>query len=240
LKRQIDLLEAERENRKLNYDISLKVYEKVVAIDQSNPDDLRLAVALIEVLPDDSFKGRLGAALSALSSSVAKTTTMASLRPVAESVADTAQFIAESVKVAQVQAQGPGPLPGTLPSPLPVPPLSTSTTFSLGNPGGWDYDVFWCEKEPSEIERATAQEVATAITGANTGRVRVRMLPDAVNARPAYQVKGAVIRADSTEMEVAEAERLRDAIKAATGLTFTVEQNTGESPWYLSVFLCPG
>ncbi len=226
LKIEVERLEAQREDRKLDYDIALKIYEKVVGVDEADARQLRLAVALIEVLPDNGFKGRLATALATLSSGVADATDDQELREDARKVAQAADFIAQSHPPVRA-----------------APPASE--TVAAGRPGGWDYDVFWCESLGAAADpgganpyQAAAQAVAAWLGTPDAGRVRVRMLPDAVNARPGYQISGNVIRADPKSEETARAAEVKRGLEE-TGRSFRIETAGGTTPWYISLFVCP-
>lgn len=227
LQRQVDLLTAEREDRKLNFEIALKVYEKVIETDQNDPDGLRLALALIEVLPQEEFRGRLGAALAALSTSVANTTTEEKLRPVAQSVADAAQFISQQTQVGILDGSSRPRSLGTVDQSVETPQEAEVA---------WQYNVFWCDVAPSDIEQATASRVADAITPA--GAVQLRKLPALINARPEYQVRGTVIKTGGSDAAVSEAERLQEQILEKTGLNFTIERGSTDAPRYISLYVC--
>jgi hypothetical protein len=71
--------------------------------------------------------------------------------------------------------------------------------------GDWDFDIFWCTSSG-----AKAQNFATKIgdrlkaEGAE-GRIRVRELPESINARSGYQIRGFAIRRNADENETATA-----------------------------------
>lgn len=104
--------------------------------------------------------------------------------------------------------------------------------------GDWDIDVFWCEGSGE-----TAKSLATSIVGAlkadgATGRIRPRLLPDSINARPGYQNTGFIIRYNTAEEKMAEKlKQFSDRLAAPSG-TFELALSAQATPWYLSVFVC--
>lgn len=248
LNAEVVRLNAEREDRKLDYDIALKVYDKITSIKEQDARQLRLAVALIQVLPDTDFKGRVASVLSALSSDLATASSDPEFKFDASQVAKTATFISQSAQVQRVPD-----LPKTPDLPLARPAGTTSESASTGVAGGWDYDVFWCEDGVSRAAAVTsngtaaspavgayekaAEAVAHKLDQPGAGRVRVRMLPDIVNARSGYQIAGRVIRADPRAAEEAQAKAIK-ALIDEPGAEFRIERTDGATPWYISIFLC--
>lgn len=254
LESQVKLLAAKRDDRKLDYEIAIKIYDKIVATDQQDSNSLRLAVALVEVLPDGGFKARLGSAVETLAASVAKETTDQTLRDAATEVAEVARFSAAQTELRNEIAQQAVAAslidriasiaePGVGPGDTPAASDGRSDRVIPGSPKGWDYDVFWCERGDPLTDAANLQAAtlaATALVSDESGRIRVRELPKAVNARPGYQISGFVIQADANKSEIAEATRVQELLSTATSdEPFVIRPNSGDpSPWYLSVFMC--
>lgn len=228
LQRQVDLLTAEREDRKLDFEIALRVYEKVIDTDQSDPADLRLAVALIEVLPDTDFKARIGTALAALSTSVANTTDRADLTTVAKSVAETAQYLSQQALIPQT-------------APLPLPSDGTSSGSGKDRlPSGWIYSVFWCESDQTAANRRTAEDVAAKIGNATTGTVKTGLLPEEINARPDFGISGTLIRAQPVVFDSIQMPALLDILAEATGRNFEMRMSNDSLPWDIRIYICNG
>jgi hypothetical protein len=102
-----------------------------------------------------------------------------------------------------------------------------------------DYDIFWCEKSGTE-----AREIAKAIKkklvseGAR-GRIRARLLPDSINARPGYQHTGYIVRLNrGEEKEADELSRVGNQILGQQD-AFQQSLSNQPTPWYLSAFVCP-
>jgi hypothetical protein len=71
------------------------------------------------------------------------------------------------------------------------------------------------------------------------GRIRVKELPDSINAKSGYRVNGYVIRKNNSEIDIAK------ALKKLGDLTlkknvFTWQTTLQDTPGYVSVFVCPG
>lgn len=101
-----------------------------------------------------------------------------------------------------------------------------------------DYDLFWCESSGPEAE-AVAQGMLTVMqTQGAKGRLRVRMLPDSVNARPGYGHQSNVVRFNSGEEKQANAlVQLGNQVLGGTG-QFTQSLSAQTTRWYLSAFVC--
>lgn len=106
----------------------------------------------------------------------------------------------------------------------------------------YDFDVFYCDDRPAtEALRKEAEAVIAlkALDPKANGRWRIRPLPAAVNARPGYQVNGYQIRYSS-----ADEKPLADALQAQMSGPLKlpdvrVQATSFQTPWYVSVFLCP-
>jgi len=103
------------------------------------------------------------------------------------------------------------------------------------------YDVFWCEGSP--YFEQIAINIANRIRAQEgVGRVRVRILPDAVNLQePRFRVSDLAIRMDQDEKTVAE--KLKgwiDPIAMASGFKqgFKLDSNSLGTPRYLSAYIC--
>ncbi|MFN7916891.1 MAG: TIR domain-containing protein [Vicinamibacterales bacterium] len=117
---------------------------------------------------------------------------------------------------------------------------------------GWDIDVFWCESggEPNRTRAQSLVNLLTAERGRQVerggpipnslafpvGRVRLRALTPAVNARDGYRVSTDEVRAEQGEERQSAALR---AFAAASGQLTLGEQRSGtKTVYYLSVFMC--
>jgi hypothetical protein len=111
---------------------------------------------------------------------------------------------------------------------------------AAANSKGWDYDIFWCE-EPS-VNQDTAKRVFTAISTGDPahGRLRLRSWSASQNKQAGYAVTGYEIRAEASERP--QADFLKRIIDPTAPQPFDIRTTTGTTPtpWYLSVWVCPG
>lgn len=110
------------------------------------------------------------------------------------------------------------------------------------NWANWDIDVFWCSSSSDKMAELQANKIAKQIVleGAK-GRIRVRELPDSINAKSGYRVNGYVIRRNNNEREVEIAKALKTLGDSTLGKDiFTLKTTLQDTPWYVSVFVCPG
>ena len=103
----------------------------------------------------------------------------------------------------------------------------------------WDFDIFWCERSGG-IAKAQAEKIKKQLEAEGAkGRLRVRLLPDSLNARPGYQHTGYVIRYNVGEK--AQSNQLKALADKAIGTaaSFIPSISHQSTPWYLSAFVCP-
>jgi hypothetical protein len=109
-----------------------------------------------------------------------------------------------------------------------------------GNPLGWDYDIFWCDQQPANL--SISKQVVAAISNGDPahGRIRLRVWGASQNEQSGYRVSGYEIRAEPDER--AQAEYLKRIVDSAVPQPFTIKTKIGAAPtpWYLSVWVCPG
>jgi hypothetical protein len=98
------------------------------------------------------------------------------------------------------------------------------------------YDIFWCESSGEDAKR-TADDIKAKL--GQDRAVRVRLLPNSINARVGYQVTGYVIRLNKGEDQAAD--ELAKAGDSALGQpnTFTKSPSLLSTPNYVSAFVCP-
>jgi integrase len=101
-----------------------------------------------------------------------------------------------------------------------------------------DYDLFWCESSGPQAE-AVAQGMLEVMKAQGAkGRLRVRMLPDSVNARPGYGHRSNVVRFNGGEERQADAlVQVGNQVLGGTG-SFAKSISMQTTRWYLSAFVC--
>ena len=107
------------------------------------------------------------------------------------------------------------------------------------NWANWDIDVFWFSSS-DDMAKSQANEIAKQILSEGAkGRIRVKELPDSINAKSGYRVNGYVIRKNNSEIDIAKAlKKLGDLTLGKN--VFTWQTTLQDTPWYVSVFVCPG
>jgi hypothetical protein len=209
--RDIQERRAERESVQK---VQIEVYQQVVtSLEKNRPEMQRVAAALVTSLLDEPLRGGL---LNAL----ATTAEPSIAQKVRETLTSENVFRRDESVTAQPEVEDK------------VRPKSFS----------WedvDYDVFWCERSGEAAKRMASRIVAQLKEEGARGRLRVRMLPDSINARPGYQHSGFVIRMNpGEELQASQLKRVCDAALTGAG-TFHLSLSAQNTPWYLSAFVCP-
>lgn len=105
--------------------------------------------------------------------------------------------------------------------------------------GDWDFDIFWCEGS-GNAAKEQAEKIKQALLDEDAkGRLRVRLLPDSLNARPGYQHTGYVIRYNDNEEEQAKQLMALGDKAIPPGTSFIKKISQQPTAWYLSAFVCP-
>ncbi len=214
----LDALMTERNVRKLDEDLTFRVYDAVTAsLKEKDEKQQQAATALVVVMASEPLRTQL------LQVFGASKTTVPEVRQAVEKVLkDEQKFNMESA-VAQQAA----------PKPAAAPPATTAVPWH-----DWDVDIFWCERSGQP-----ARDSANAIEGELTkqgakGRIRARMLPDSINAKPGYRVSGYAIRRDKNE--AAQADALKGLAEGVVPSSqFEIVKSNQATRWYLSAFVCP-
>lgn len=239
LRAEIARSAEEREGRKLNHDITIRIFDEVKEVyaetglsKEQMLNRLTSVAALLEAIPDPAVRTQLAAAVRAALDNLAAGSQVLAVRAEAvKSQVDETVFRAEQSQVSDAVRQPAAPAEGA---------------GSAEHPAwsSYDFDLFWCESGPNPEASRQAAEAAARLRLLDpnaSGRWRVRKLPAAVNERAGYQINGYVIHVTSDE-EARLAEIVRAAIRKANGAQapeFTVRRSSYPSPWYISLFFCP-
>jgi hypothetical protein len=222
LNSEIRRLEASLREREMNLAVSLKVYEKFEKINYNDARDLKVAAALLEILPHPEFKKKMADFIKSVAS--------VSDAEGAEEIGKLAKFVADEAVLESALEQK----------------KSSNYVFEKD---GWDYDVFWCavpgkseQENPYRDMALTAVDIIREQAQKPVGYVRLRQLPVSVNQQPGYQITGNVIHSDQLHDENTIAAVIESALNgnaAFTDNTVRHEIADGGSEWYISVFFCP-
>lgn len=203
------LKEAES-GRKLSFDL----YQEVKAVlekKERTPRDEEALRVLIESLAEDPFRYKLLSVLAVGSATESGK----------KAAAESSTFFREEAVLAS-RAVAPTASRSAAPGAL----------KSLTN---YDIDIFFCTEK-----RASSEPVARQIAGLKlveeSGRWRVRALPETINQQPGYGVRSNEVRYNVPD-ETAQANLMLERLRGA-GVEASLRATTQQTPWYLSVFVC--
>lgn len=214
----LDALMTERNVKKLDEDLTFRVYEAVTASLKSNDEKQQQAAsALVVVMAAEPLRTQLLQVFGA-----SQTTVPEVRRAVEKVLKDEQKFNLDSAVVQQAAAK-----------PAAAPQSTRALPWH-----DWDVDIFWCERSgQSARDSATAIAKELSAQGAK-GRVRARLLPDSINAKPGYRVAGYAIRRDANE--AAQGNALKGlAERVVPSAQFEIVTSNQATRWYLSAFVCP-
>ena len=196
--------------RKLSFDLYQEVKATLEKKEQAPRTEEALRV-LIESLAEDPFRYKLLAVLAVGSA------TEGGKKAAAESSTFFRDEAALSTRDAVLQA--------TL-----APPASSARSLT-----NYDVDVFFCADKQSTSE-GVARRVVALKTPNETGRWRLRALPESVNQQPGYRIRSNEVRYNVPE-ENLQAEIVRERLQSA-GVQATLRPAAQNTPWYISIFIC--
>jgi len=249
----IDTIKAEiarsaddRETRRLNHEITIKIFEEVKDIYKTanqSPDQILnrlLAVsALVEAIPQSDVRTSLAAAVKAAADNVTATFN----NPSAEILLKT-EAVKSKVDVTVFRADQNDAATTTKNRQSQI---TASNISKIEEPkwANYDFDFFWCDQgNTADTAKKAAESAATLkqLDPAASGRWRVRKLPSAINEKPGYRVQGYTIHVTSDD-EKKIAEVLQGLLKEhgipSMESDFEIKRVQSATPWYLSVFFCP-
>lgn len=105
----------------------------------------------------------------------------------------------------------------------------------------WDFDLFYCAtskvRSKQQAERVGEQLKAEGAQG----RIRIRELPESLNAKASYRMAGYHIRYNEGN-ELPTAKALKQLADKTLGeqTDFQLSVSTQNTSWYTSAFICPG
>lgn len=206
---EAQLKEAES-GRKLTFDLYQEV-KKVLEKKERTPRDEEALRVLIESLADDPFRYKL---LSVLAVSAATESGK-------QAATESSNFYREEAAISARTDTPPQPA---------AKPADAARSLS-----SYDIDIFYCAEK-----RASSEPVARKVAGLKqadeSGRWRVRALPETVNQQPGYGVTSNEIRYNIPD-ETPQADIIRERLQA-NGIPATLRASAQQTAWYLSVFVC--
>jgi len=104
----------------------------------------------------------------------------------------------------------------------------------LAEGASWKYDVFWCTDQPNN--QAMASQVVTTLRSAGLSRVNLRPWNTRASLQMDPKGNGLQIRAERTEQD--QAKFVHDTVKEKNALDFDIFHINGNTPFYLSTFVC--
>lgn len=201
--------QEQRSERESFQSFDLKIYDKVIAsLESDNPKRQQVAKALVVVMASDSFRTQLLSVLEQVATDTVK-------EEVKRLIEQEREFKAEEEYVK----------------------TQPKTSLESSNWKNYNYDIFWCEKSGENAKQLAENVIALLKENGAIGRLRIRQLPESVNARRGYQIAGYVIRANKNEIEIAK--ELQKSGKAIVDKDFVVTFSSQATPLYISAFICP-
>jgi len=246
LKAEIALSADDRETRKLNHEITIKIFEEVKDIfktpNQAADQTLNrlLAVsALVEAIPQSDVRTSLAAAVKAAADNVSVTVAKPSdeLRIKTEAVKskiDVTVFRADQYDTPSAPKDHQSLLSA-----------ANATKIDAPKWSNYDFDFFWCENASNPEATRRAAELAATLRQLDpnaSGRWRVRKLPAEINDKAGYRIDGYKMHVTSDdEQKIATVLKglLKQQAIPSADTEFEIKRIQYSTPWYLSVFFCP-
>lgn len=202
-----DLKEIES-NRKVTLELYQEVKNVITKRDRDPREEDAVRV-LVESLADDPFRWKLLKVLAVGASS----------SEVKQAAAATSKFYEDE---AAMQSQA-------------VISKKSTNSSTSSDYGAYNIDFFYCEKTRTTSEPLARSALSLKSSG-DTGRWRVRALPESVNQQPGYGISASEIRFTPPE-ESAVANSLAQAL-SNKGISVALHETGYPTPGYVSVFIC--
>lgn len=248
LKLQVAEAAEERETRKLNHEITIKIFDEVKSIysdENITPDrqlNRLLAVsALIEAVPDSAVRGSLAASVRTAADNVSAMQAITN-HQVSSRIATVQSKLDESVFKAEQSDL-------TRTAPVDASALTEAAQRSTAEKPRWegyDLDFFWCEVGTDPEGARRAAELAASLRHLDpsaSGRWRVRKLPAAINERLTYRLNThqiSVSSEDEKRIAAVLVKLMEGQGLPGLGGKWEIVSSGASTPWYLSVFFCSG
>lgn len=246
LKAEIARSADDRETRKLNHEITIKIFEEVKDIYKTpnqSPDQtlnrLLAVSALVEAIPQSDVRTSLAAAVKAAADNVTVTVAKPSeeIKVKTEAVKskiDLTVFRADQNDVSTAPKNHQS-----------LASAANASTVEVPKWSNYDFDFFWCDNTSNPEAEKRAAELAAALKHLDpsaSGRWRIRKLPFEINEKPGYRIEGYKIHVTSDdEQKIANVLKgvLKEQAIPSANADFEIKRIQYSTPWYLSVFFCP-
>ena len=203
----------QREERESNQDFNLRIYDIVTqSLEEGNSQKQQAARAFVVVMVDEPLRSSL---LNVLKQGGSQNTKN-----------EISKILLAEQKFQNVTYWA---------------PKKEREAESSYNWGNWDFDIFWCASS-GERAKLHAQAIAKQLKAEDAeGRIRVRELPNSINAKSSYQIDGYEIRRNTKDTKIATAlKRLSEStLKQTLDINFSITTNKQKIPKYISAFVCP-
>lgn len=237
----------DRETRKLNHEITIKIFEEVSDIYKTpnqSPDQILnrlLAVsALVEAIPQSDVRTSLAAAVKAAADNVSATVVNPS-----EAIRLKTEAVKNKVDNTLFRADQNELVGGAGKDRLAMEKAANDSVVDAPKWANYDLDFFWCESASGSENAKRLAETAVAVKQLDpnaSGRWRVRKLPIEINAKPDYRVSGFKMHVTSDDEE--KIAQVLQGVLSRQGVPpnaekFEIRRINYSTPWYISVFFCP-
>ena len=202
-------LKETESGRKLSFDLYQEV-RKILERKDKTPKDEETLRVLIESLAEDPFRYKLLGVLAV----------SASTPEVKRSASESSDFFRDESVVVQ------------RPTSASVQGKEAGQRSAIGS---MDVDIFYCA-----AKRATSEPIANGVLAlkqpSESGRWRLRLLPESVNQQPGYGVTSNEVRYNAPE-ETEAARTIAERMTKA-GQKVLLRESQQLTKWYVSVFVC--
>ena len=216
------------------------VIEAIEAVqqDKKNVHRIMLANILVNNMASESYHEPVSLVLKDFVDSVSPKG-KSIVDPVTARDLDTkAEFFAKQIEVASSRSRH---------------PAANAQLADVEPYGLWDIDFFWCQASGELAKKGAEAAVALLQSEKRAGgRIRARMLPETINSRPGYGIRGLEIRIDQDKVEASLAERMKNDLSgllqargnefglddAEIGRGFVTRVTSQNTKWYVSAFFC--
>jgi len=219
---QVTLNKEERNERESNQDFNLKIYEIVTqSLEEQNAKKQEAAQAFVVVMVDEPLRSSL-------------------LNVLKQGGAPEVQKNIGKI----LQAEEKFKYETTLNTNSVVTPAPNKTVKPSFQWNDWDFDVFWCTESGSAAMKQANLISEQLLAEGSKGRIRVRELPDSINAKAGYQISGYGIRRNNNKAEIDAANAFKSLAETVLDsndikTTFSISVSNQNTPWYVSAFVCP-